>query len=1023
MVSKLRLLAIPLFIATLFLTPSTSHAQQTSTELSKRFLDDLGIRGGLIVYIGCGDYLPAATLPPGDNYVVHGLDKDPRAVDRARKNVRKLGLYGSVSIGQFDGKRLPYADNMVNLIVADDMGDLPRAEAMRVLAPSGKLYVRHGTHRGVTVKPVPGNTDEWTHYLHDAGGNAVAHDDVVGPPRHLQWLAGPRHARSHEHTPSINALVSAGGRIFYIADESSITNLREPARWSLVARDAYNGILLWKRSFEPWYPHIVNWGQFPYNLQRRLVAAGDRIYVTLGLHAPLSAVDAATGEILKIYDQTQGADEIILHKGVLLLVVRSVTDKRTVELDRMLELTVDKHSPLYARETAEPLVKRFRSTEMGGSRAILAIDASTGDLLWKKSGAEVSGLRPITLSAVGGRVFYQKGRDVVCRELKTGRQLWSVPGDPLRLVHEDVVICASGKFATALSIEAGKTLWTKPTLLTDVRDAFIAGGSLWVGGFKPIENKRSPAWGPYFATQLNLQTGKVEMHVEPENPGHHHRCWRNKATDRYILGGRRGVEYIDLKTGEVLWNSWVRGVCRYGVMPSNGLLYAPPHACGCYVAAKLTGFYTLAPESDSASAATASGQYTLERGPAYSRSSRSATSEAQWPTYRGDANRSGRTSSVVPADLTRKWQVNVGGKLTAPTVADGRVFVASVEEHRVCAIDADSGKSEWDFTTGARVDSPPTVHRGKAIFGCRDGCVYSLRASDGLLAWRLRTSGADRLVMAAGQLESISPVHGSVLIEEDAAYFTAGLSSYLDNGIDLYRIEPDTGKTLSVTQIYSPDPETGKQPAHYAPAYMPGSLSDILSSDDDHVYLRDAVLDKTGRRQEQGDPHLFTLTGYLDDSWPHRSYWIFGQRLSLSTGCSGQERNLTYGRLLVTDKNMVYGYGRKKLHWSNQLQDGPYRLFARDSKKTEEKWSLNVPIQVRAMVLAGKLLFVAGPHTETGREAKGTGGLLMVVSASDGRELTRYPLDCAPVFDGMAACDGRLYMSLDSGGLLCMDGK
>ena len=96
--------------------------------------------------------------------------------------------------------------------------------------------------------------------------------------------------------------------------------------------------------------------------------------------------------------------------------------------------------------------------------------------------------------------------------------------------------------------------------------------------------------------RADLATGEMLMHVEPENPGHHHRCYLNKATDRYILVGRRGTEFIDLESGDVLWHSWARGVCKYGIMPCNGLLYAPPHPCGCYVAAKLTGFNALAPK-------------------------------------------------------------------------------------------------------------------------------------------------------------------------------------------------------------------------------------------------------------------------------------------------------------------------------------------------------------------------------------------------------------------------------------------
>jgi outer membrane protein assembly factor BamB len=997
---------------------------------AKQILEITGVKGGLIVHIGCGNGKLTAALRTSENYLVHGLDSNAQAVEAAREHIRKLGVYGPLSVECFDGKRLPYAENLVNLVVAEDLGGVTMAEVMRVLAPGGMLYVKQNGRWRKTVKPRPNNTDEWTHFLHDASGNAVAHDDVVGPPRYVQWIADPRHTLSHEHTPSINALVSTGGWIFYIADQARIGSIQRPPQWHLVARDAYNGIMLWKRPFSPWFPHIVNWGAAPRQLQRRLVAVGNRIYVTLGLHAPLSAVDAATGEVLKVYEKTRGTEEVVCHKGILLLTVRSVTDERVAELDKWAQLAEKKHSPLYARETAQPLLNRFRAIEGKAEKAVLALNADTGRLLWKKEGADAAGLRPVTLSAIGERVFYQKGKDVVCLNLKTGKEQWSVSSTPLRVVCDDSVICASGRTVTALSAETGKTLWSRPSLLTDIRDAFVVKGSLWLGGFKPCEGKRGPVWGPYFVTQRNLVTGKMLRHIEPENPGHHHRCWRNKATDRYILGGRRGVEYIDLQTGDVLWHSWVRGVCKYGVMPCNGLLYAPPHACGCYIAAKLAGFYALASERDSGFSAGKVSEDPLERGPAYSEGvsvQQSTMADDEWPTYRHDAQRSGFTRNSVPAVLRRKWQVDVGGKLTSPTVAGGKVFVASVDEHRVCAIDTDSGRSTWDFTADARVDSPPTLYANRAIFGCRDGCVYSLRTSDGTLAWRLRAARTERRITARGQLESASPVHGSVMVRDGAAYFTTGRSSYLDGGIDLYRLQIQTGKTLSRTRIYSPDPETGRQPEQYGPAYMPGALGDILSSDDQYVYLRDMVLDKRGGRQPKGNPHLFTLTGFLDDSWPHRSYWIFGLRCSISTGCSGRDRGLISGRLLVFNKPMIYGYGRARVHWSNQLQDGAYRLFALNLDEGKEKWTKRVAIQVRAMVLAGKVLFVAGPTTDTGDGLVGRDesrrALLMAISAADGKELAQYELSSQPVFDGLIAAKGRLYLATVDGRILCFGGE
>ena len=1000
-------------------------------DLARRILDDTGLRGGLIVHLGCSDGRLTAALDAGESYLVHGLDADAENVRRAREHVRALGIYGPVSVDRFDGKRLPYAENLVNLVVAEDLRGVPMEEVTRVLAPGGVLYAKQEGGWRKTVKPRPDGIDEWTHFLHDASGNAVAHDDVVGPPRHLQWNAQPRFTLSHEHTPSINAVVSSAGRIFYIVDEAPIVSARRLPRWHLVARDAFNGLLLWRQPITTWYPHLINWGRTPYQLQRKLVAAADRVYVTLGYHAPLSAVDAATGETLQVYDETRGAEEIVLHQGTLLVAVRDVTDERVAELEKWVQLVQRRDSPAHTRDSAEPLVRRFSTVERKADTAILALDAESGSVLWKKGGDDTAGLKTLSLCAEGDRVFYQKGQDVVCLDRKTGRKRWSAAAPPLRLVYDGCVVCANGQTVTALAADSGETRWTRDASLCNIRDAFVAGGALWLGGFKPYDTGRrhtGPVWGPYFATKRDLSTGEMLMHVEPENPGHHHRCYLNKATDRYILGGRRGTEFIDLASGEVLWHSWARGVCRYGVMPCNGLLYAPPHACGCYIAAKLTGFNALASGSPGRPATTDEPSR-LQRGAAYDTrpAASAARPSADWPTYRHDAGRSGVTPTRVAPALRRRWQVEVGPKLTSLTVADGRVFVGSVEDHRVAAIDADSGKPLWQFTAGARVDSPPTVHEGRAVFGSRDGCVYSLRAADGALAWRLRAARQQRSIAACGQLESAWPVLGSVLVDDGVAYVTAGRSSYLDGGIDLCRVDSRTGKILSTTAIYSPDPETGKQPKHSAPAFVAGARADVLSADRAHVYLRDTVFDRRGVELPEGEPHLFTLTDFLDDSWTHRSYWIFGTECSISTGCSGRDRKLIYGRLLAFDDSAIYGYGRAGVHWSNQLEDGAYRMFAVKRGETKAAWQKPVGVRVRAMLLAGDVLFVAGAATDSGdgpaSPDESRESLLVALSASDGTELAQCPLDAPPVFDGMAAAAGRLYLALKNGNVVCLDEK
>ena len=150
------------------------------------------------------------------------------------------------------------------------------------------------------------------------------------------------------------------------------------------------------------------------------------------------------------------------------------------------------------------------------------------------------------------------------------------------------------------------------------------------------------------------------------------------------------------------------------------------------------------------------------------------------------------------------------------------------------------------------------------------------------------------------------------------------------------------------------------------------------------------------------------------------------------------------GRLLVFDEETVFGYGRKKVT-SGGTDHGACHLF-RALKRVEPRggalknnnkalvrilkpakvkylWSREAPFAVRSMVLAGDVLFAAGPAREGKREpsfedAEKT--LLMAFAAKDGAELSRVELDSQPVFDGMAAAGGRLYIATADGKLACM---
>ncbi|UCF17810.1 MAG: PQQ-binding-like beta-propeller repeat protein, partial [Phycisphaerales bacterium] len=301
-----------------------------------------------------------------DKYLVHGLDHDPSRVVEARGHVEAGGFYGTVAIDSFDNRHLPYVDNSVNLIVAEKPTDVPAREINRVLRPGGVSYLKRNKRWMRQVKPWPADLDQWTHCLHGPDNNAVANDAHVGPPRSLQWAGPPAQARQHENLASVSAVVSSGGRVFSIQDESSAASLLFPAKWFLVARDAFNGVILWKQSISTWESHLRPFRMGPADLARRLVAIDDRLFVNLGYGKLVCALDAATGKVLTEYAGTQGACEILCCDGVLYVVAGQF------------------------QIGGSDVPRRVGQTLAITNKRILALDSQSGRLLWKKSDGETS---------------------------------------------------------------------------------------------------------------------------------------------------------------------------------------------------------------------------------------------------------------------------------------------------------------------------------------------------------------------------------------------------------------------------------------------------------------------------------------------------------------------------------------------------------------------------------------------------------------------------------------------------------
>ncbi len=912
--------------------PGFALSEAEASAQAKTVLAQSGVRGGFVVHVGSSDGRATAALKANDSYQVQGLDTKPEKVTAAREFIFSKGAYGPVTVETFDGQHLPYIENFVNLVVVEEGQAISPDELDRVLAPNGVAMVSKGGQWQKTTKARPKDIDDWTHYYHDASGNAVAHDTVVGPPVRMQWLGSPRWSRHHDRMASMSAAVSTNGRLLYIMDEGSRISILLPAKFMLIARDAFNGTVLWKKPIDKWMTNMWPLKSGPTQLTRRLVGIGDKAYVTLGIDAPVSCLDTATGEVLRTYESTKGAEEILVADGVMYVLMNKEP------------WVLTEFAPL--KQSDQQRVSEEYSWDHK-PRILKAIEPETGKVLWEKEGM----IAPITLAVEGKHLAYHDGNDLVCLDPVTGKEKWNSGSagkrklfefnyGPRVIVNNNIVLYAGGDGAMkGYDAETGKELWTAPHDKSGYRspeDLILTGGLVWNA---PTSNGNMS--GAF--TGRDPSTGEVKKTFPPDIDAYwfHHRCYIAKATDNFIIPSRTGIEFVDFNKSHWNINHWVRGACLYGIIPCNGLTYAGPHDCACYPEAKLFGMNALAPKAVHELPPLVAEEARLERGPAYDDVKEAAPADAKdWPTYRHDSGRSGFTSQDLGKDLPAAWEVKLSGRLSALTVAGGKVFVSQIDAHTVHAIDSASGKEAWHFIAGSRVDSPPTYWNGRVLFGCMDGRVYCLRARDGALVWRFHAAPREMRHMAFEQLESVWPVHGSVLVENDAVSFVSGRSCFLDGGMRFMKLDAASGKKLIETIMDEKDPDSGKdlQMLHKT-LQMPVALNDILSSDGKYTYLRSQKFDATGKRldiapvsgnaAEQGaaqkgeGAHIFAPMGYVDDEWFHRSYWVYGKHFA--GGHNGYYQAGKYapaGRILVYDDKNVYSYGRESQYykWTTTME-------------------------------------------------------------------------------------------------------
>jgi hypothetical protein len=376
--------------------------------------------------------------------------------------------------------------------------------------------------------------------------------------------------------------------------------------------------------------------------------------------------------------------------------------------------------------------------------------------------------------------------------------------------------------------------------------------------------------------------------------------------------------------------------------------------------------------------------------------------------------------------------------------------------HTLFALECRTGRRRWRFTAEGPIDSPPTYHDGLVLFGSRDGWVYCLEARSGELVWRFSDKPKVRLLCDSERLESAWPVNGSVMVRDNLTYFAAGRSSFLDGGITVYALDPETGGVKHRRTMAGPyDGNNFPRVQRGSTFRSEGFRSGIFSSDGGNLYIR-----HQGFRPDLAPispydikrPHLIASTGFLCDSPQHRTYWTIDTDLSYGPAkgfdADGPQGDVT---AVVGDTfyevrgyfvgrhpqpgadplkmfKVISGTRRKGPLKENRPRDQKHRPPVPRRGQWRRRWSTHVPMAGHAILAAGGTVVVAGVPMRAGFTTKDIedsyggrkGGLLWTLSAADGGRTGELGLPAPPVWDGLAVARGCCYLPLRDGTVLCL---
>lgn len=954
-------------------------------------LKTIGTTRGVVAVVepGAGDTARILDLARASELTLYVQSSDQQRAAALQQAADQAGLLGGrvfVDAGPADAIGL--ADNVADAVLALGPGTRDN-EFLRVLRPRGTAHL--GQRR--LVKPVPAGMDDWSHPYHGPDNNPQSKDQLAKGDLRTQFLGFPL------FSPMPQQSVVAGGRVFkafghiaHKANQNEVLN-------TLMAINAYNGTILWKRPLPEGFMIHRN----------TMVATDDALY--LGDHESCKVFDAATGAVREQItipsELTDGPvwKWMAIRDGVLYALVGNPEMQVDTQPSDRGGLGHWPWGMWKGHDYKDP------RTAFGFGRTVVAMDLKTRKLLWHHRDAEFLDARGVCMNRT--RMFlHSPERFLLCLDLQTGKPAWRETGKETlaaidaneRAQHyitgystscyikcnETHVLFAGPqrKRLVALAAENGRLAWTHTPgnlqlVLRD--DALYAAGPQGTVGYK-----------------LDYRTGSVLA----ELPGRRACTRATGGVDSIFFRASGGTVRLRTDTDTAQHIAPMRPSCQDGVIISNGHLYWSPWMCGCQLS--LYGHIALGPDDNRLRHAKAANVY----ADALATHSDAATVRplpgrtADWPAYRANNVRNDVTALPVPTQAKQLWSVTASPKAlpTGPVVA-GELVILADRSGAVRAFNP-QGKSVWTRHTGGPVYFPPAVAHDRVFVGSADGCVHAYEAATGKPLWTFRVAPEKQRILVYGTLISRWPVAGGVVVRNGVVYAAAGIAHY--DGTYVVALDAVSGRlkaSNTTSGVLSAEVNGGV------------SLQGELFIANNELRFQGGGVYEVARYDLEtlkclNEPKAQITAQFYTAFYPY--YPEYGKYVSLEHACR-DGRYLTHDASYEGNRFTNLALEEPAPGQSRVQKDMARWSSFRNQKRAKTIWVDSGNRRFTSLIVSEPRLLAAGhPEGATDRP------FLAALDIATGTDLWRQSLPALPVKGGTALDrSGRIYATLENGQLVC----